>query len=96
MTDTPVKPFLCGKCGYAMDMVTPAFDDKAKPAKGDIGICLSCGAVFEYQTVNDVRYLSHPEIAALPFSIRWQLERAEVARRRVVPSGGLADRGMKQ
>lgn len=38
---------LCPKCGYAMDAVTNATGSRA-PRDGDLGLCLSCGAVLVF------------------------------------------------
>jgi hypothetical protein len=38
---------LCPACGYAMDDATGLTTDR-RPSAGDIGICLSCGAMLMY------------------------------------------------
>lgn len=39
---------ICPECGYTFNMSTNLKDEKAKPKPGDVGFCVKCAAIFEF------------------------------------------------
>lgn len=38
----------CPACGHKMGHCTPAFKDHDAPKPGDLGVCIRCGAINQY------------------------------------------------
>lgn len=75
-TIIPKQP--CWKCGYKMDRSTEALGDH-KPEKGDISMCISCGALAIFNadlTMRKPTQLEEVEIAHHPVVTQLQIYRA--------------------
>lgn len=74
------KPWLCARCGYMMDAVSPIFSkSKRVPKERDLSLCLNCGAAYSLCRGNWVA-LTAAERAELPAKLRSQILQAEMAR----------------
>ena len=78
------RPWMCHKCGYAMECYSPADDGRPAIAKpGDVSLCMNCGALYTRQG-DAWRPMHFLELAGQPLYLRLELARVEAARRAVI------------
>lgn len=74
-TDLPVAQ--CHHCGYKMDACT-GIEPGTRPSAGDLTVCASCGAFFEFNDALELVPLSDETFLELPDDTRLQLTRARI------------------
>lgn len=69
----------CPTCGYAIDAATLLNYGDARPAAGDLSLCLNCGAllIFDGPDVNAIRRITPEEEAVLDDANRMAVDRAQ-------------------
>lgn len=86
-----IKPGKCPECGYRMDAAT-ATRGNARPRPGDLTLCLSCGAILEFD--QDVAPVAMPagRMADLDDDTRHELRRVQLLIRTAIPGKRLLTR----
>jgi hypothetical protein len=87
-------PSLCPYCGYFVDRASGVRDWNSRPDPGDFSICMSCGGVMRFNPNMTLRKITALDKIA-PHE-KALLERAERARREVIPPEGLQKAERKQ
>ena len=80
MESTKIPKQVCWKCGYVMDRTTEALCD-AKPRKGDVSICLCCGALAVFKknlTLREPTRKEELDWGNWPVILRAQIYRAAI------------------
>lgn len=69
----------CPACGYVIDAATLLTYGDARPAAGDLSLCLDCGAllVFDGPDVGSIRRITPDEEAGMDDGNRLRVDRAQ-------------------
>lgn len=80
-----IRPFMCWRCGYAMDCATHMIKRRSTgPKRGDVAMCLNCGALYTSRGEGQWTSTTGDDLAALSPTQRATLARARAIRPAVV------------
>lgn len=76
----------CPNCSKVLDDATAVHSDTPKPEPGDLSVCIYCGTMLRFETVDPFTYhvLTKEEVNTLPAHVQFKLRKIQWHTREVM------------